>query len=127
MKILVIEDQQDQLKLARHVLKYASHDVSGAEAAEEAFIAIKVNRPELILLDLYLPGIDGLALARKLRADPDTRGIHIVAVTSHPEQYPRAEALAAGCDGYLLKPINTRELSSQLTAIAEGGVPEKNG
>ena len=110
MNILVIEDHPTQLKLAHHVLIAAGHNVSDAEAAEQAFAAIKV--------DLVLPGMDGLALVRKLKADPDTRGIHVVAVTSYPEQYPKAAALAAGCDAYLLKPINTRELSGQLTAVA---------
>jgi CheY-like chemotaxis protein len=121
MKILVIEDQPTQLKLAHHVLSDAGHDVSDAEAAEQALAAIKQDRPQLILLDLTLPGMDGLTLVRKLRADPATCGIHVVALTSYPEKYPKGAALAAGCDAYLVKPINTRELSGQLTAIAEGG------
>jgi CheY-like chemotaxis protein len=121
MKILVIEDHPAQLKLAHHVLSAAGHDVSEAEAAEQAFIAIKSDRPELILLDLGLPGMDGLALTRKLKADPDTHAIHIVAVTSYPEQYARQDAMDAGCDAYLLKPINTRTISGQLTAVAGGG------
>src|ERR1035437_10345413 len=70
---------------------------------------------------LDLPGMDGLALARQLKADPEMCDIHIVAVTCYAEQYPKAAALAAGCDAYLLKPINTRELSDQLTAVVEGG------
>ena len=121
MKILVIEDHTVDLKLADLVLSTAGHDVSVAGAAEQALAAIKKDRPQLILLDLDLPGIDGLALVRQLKADPDTRDIHVVAVTGYPEQYPKAAALAAGCDAYLLKPINTRELSGQLTAVAEGG------
>src|SRR5450759_2289608 len=120
MKILVIEDHAADLKLADLVLNTAGHDVNTAEAAEPAFAAIQEDRPQLILLDLDLPGMDGLAMARKLKADPDTRDIHIVAVTFYSEKYPKAAALAAGCDAYLLKPINTRELSSQLTAVAEG-------
>ena len=119
MKILVIEDHPTQLKLAHHVLSAAGHDVSGAVAAEQAFAAIKSDCPQLILLDLVLPGMDGLALVRKLKADPETRDIHVVAVTSYPEKYPKTAALDAGCDAYFTKPINTRELSSQLTAIAE--------
>lgn len=118
MKILVIEDQPTELKLAHHVLSAAGHDVSGAAAAEQAFAAIKWDRPQLILLDLVLPGMDGLALVRKLRADPETRDIHVVAITSCPEKFPKTAALAAGCDAYLAKPINTRELSRQLTAVA---------
>jgi CheY-like chemotaxis protein len=119
MKILVIEDNPSQLKLAHHVLSAAGHDVSDAGAAEQAFTAIKRDRPQLILLDLLLPGIDGLTLVRRLKADPDTRDIHVVAVTSYPEAYPKAAALAAGCEAYFVKPINTRELSGQLNAVAE--------
>jgi CheY-like chemotaxis protein len=121
MKILVIEDNPSQLKLAHHVLSAAGHDVSDADAAEQAFAAIKLNRPQLILLDLLLPDIDGLTLVRRLKADPDTRDIHVVAVTSYPEVYPKAAALAAGCEAYFLKPINTRELSGQLNAVAGRG------
>ena len=121
IKILVIEDHAVDLKLADLVLSTAGHDVSVAGAAEQALAAIKKDRPQLILLDLDLPGMDGLALVRKLKADPDTRDIHVVAVTCYPEQYPNAAVLAAGCDAYLLKPINTCKLSDQLTAVAEGG------
>jgi len=121
VKILVIEDQPTQLKLAHHVLSSAGHNVTDAEAAEQAFAAIKRDRPELILLDLLLPDIDGLTLVRRLKADPDTCGIHVVAVTSYPEEYSKAAALAAGCDAYFVKPINTRELPHQLNAIAARG------
>ena len=117
MKILVIEDHPTQLKLARVVLSAAGHEVSDAEAAEQAFTAIKADRPQLILLDLALPDMDGLTLARRLKADPATRDIHIVAVTAYPEEYSKAAALAAGCNAYIVKPINTRKLSDQLSAI----------
>ena len=120
IQILVIEDHAVDLKLAELVLSTDGHNVSTAEAAEKAFAAIREARPQLILLDLDLPGMDGFAIARKLKGDPDTRDIHIVAVTCYPEQYPKAAALAAGCDAYLLKPINTRKLSDQLNAVAEG-------
>jgi CheY-like chemotaxis protein len=109
------------LKLADLVLSTAGHDVRAVATAEQAFAAIKEDRPKLILLDLDLPGMDGLTLARKLKADPDTRDIRVVAVTFYSEKYPKAAALAAGCDASLLKPINTRELCSQLTAVTEGG------
>jgi CheY-like chemotaxis protein len=128
MKILVIEDHAADLKLADLVLSTAGHDVSTVEAAEPAFAAIQEDRPQLIFLDLDLPGMDGLTLARNLKVDPDTRDIHVVAVTFYPENYPKASALAAGCDAYLMKPINTRELSDRLTAVAEGrdARPRKN-
>ena len=122
IKILVIEDHAVDLKLADLVLSTAGHDVSAVEAGQ-AFAAIKEDRPQLILLDLDLPGMDGLALARKLKAEERTRDSHVVAVTCYPEQYPKAAALAAGCDAYLLKPIDTRELSGQLTTVAERQAP----
>jgi CheY-like chemotaxis protein len=118
MKILIIEDHATELKLAHLVLSAAGHEVSDAGKAEQAFAAIRADRPHLILIDLVLPDIDGLDLIRKLKADPETRDIHLVAVTSFPEKYSKAAALAAGCDAYFVKPIDTRELSSQLTAAA---------
>ena len=121
MKILVVEDRAVDTKLAVLVLSTAGHHVSAVEAAEQVIAAIQADRPQIILLDLDLPGMDGLALVRKLKADPDTRDIHVLAVTFYSEKYPKAVALAAGCDAYLLKPIDTRELSGQLTAVAEGG------
>ena len=121
MKILVIEDHPMQLKLAHHVLAASGHEVSAAEGAEQALAAIKANRPQLILLDLILPGMDGLTLVRQLKADADTRDIHIVAITSYPELCPKAAAMAAGCDAYLIKPLDTRKLPGQLTAIASSG------
>lgn len=119
MKILVVEDQRIESKLAVHVLSAAGHDVASADAAEEALAAIKADHPNVILMDLSLPGMDGLTLVRKLKADPATRDIHIVAITSYPEKFSMAEALAAGCDAYLGKPISTRTLPTTLTAIVE--------
>jgi PAS domain S-box-containing protein len=119
MKILGTEDHAVDLKLADLVLSTTNRDVSAVEAAEPAFAAIQEDPPQRILLDL--PGMDGLALARKLKADPDTRDIHTVGVTCYPEQYPKAAALATECDTYLLKPIKPRDLSGQLTAVTEVG------
>jgi CheY-like chemotaxis protein len=118
MRILVIEDHPSELKLAHHVLSAAGHDVSDAEAAQGALAAIKRERPQLILLDMSLPDMDGLTLARNLKADPETTDIPIVGVTSFPERYSHAEALSAGCEAYFVKPISTRKLSDQLDAIA---------
>jgi CheY-like chemotaxis protein len=127
MKILVVEDQPAELKLAVQVLSAAGFDVDEATAADEAVAAIKRDAPEIILMDLSLPGIDGLTLARRLKADPSTRGILIVAVTSYPEKFSAAEAIAAGCDAYLHKPVSTRTLPETLRAVVEnaesGGTP----
>jgi CheY-like chemotaxis protein len=119
MKILVVEDQPGELKLAIHVLSAAGHEVAPAMAAEEALAAIAANRPTIILLDLSLPGMDGLTFARKLKADPSTNEILIVGVTSYPEKFSKAEALDAGCDAYLHKPVSTRTLPETLRAVVE--------
>jgi CheY-like chemotaxis protein len=121
MKILVIEDHPAELKLAHQVLSAAGHSVNNAEAAEQAFASIKEDRPEIILLDMSLPGMDGMALVRRLKSDPATRDIHVVAVTSYPEMFPRDEALKAGCDAYLVKPLSTRTLPQTLTEVVAGG------
>jgi CheY-like chemotaxis protein len=114
LNILVIEDNPSHLKLAHHVLSAAGYNVNGAKAAEHAVAAIKSDRPDLILLDLELTGMTGLELVKILKADPETREIHVAAVTAYPERFPKAELLAAGCDAYFTKPINTRTLPAQL-------------
>ncbi len=125
MKILVIENQPIELKLAGLVLEAAGFTVNGIDAAEQSFASIKADRPQLILLDMGLPGMDGLALVRLLKADPETCAIHVVAVTSYPEKFSRAKALEAGCDGYLLKPISTRTLPQELSDLVDRGTREE--
>jgi CheY-like chemotaxis protein len=127
IKILVVEDQPVELKLAVHVLSAAGHEVDRAIAAEQALAAIEKNRPTVILLDLSLPGMDGLTLARKLKGDPSTSDILIIAVTSYPEKFTMAEAMEAGCDAFLHKPVSTRTLPETLRAVVDnaesGGNP----
>ncbi len=124
MKILVVEDQPGELKLAVHVLSAAGHEVAPAIAAEEAFASIAANRPTIILLDLALPGMDGLTFARKLKADPSTSEILIVAITSYPEKFPRDQALDAGCDAYLHKPVSTRTLPETLRTVVQNAASD---
>ena len=122
MKIFVVEDQPIELKLMVSVLSAAGHDVMRAVGAEQALAGIKEILPDVVLLDLSLPGMDGLALARTLKADPVTRSIPIVGMTSHPENFPRAEVLAAGCDAYLPKPLSTRTLPAMLAELVENQI-----
>jgi CheY-like chemotaxis protein len=119
MKILVVEDEPASLKLAHLVLSSDGHDVSSAAAVDAAMDEIATSEPEVILLDLALPHLDGLALARKLKADPARKHIVIVAVTAFPEHYSRDEALAAGCDAYIVKPLDTRKLTVQVAGVVE--------
>jgi CheY-like chemotaxis protein len=119
LNILIIEDNPSHLKLAHLVLSSAGYNVDSAGAAEHAFSAIKSSKPELIFLDLELPGMDGLAFVRRIKADPETRDIHIVAVTAYSDRFTRADALAAGCAAYITKPINTRTLPDQLAALVK--------
>jgi CheY-like chemotaxis protein len=119
MKVMVIEDDPTDLKLMGAVLKISGHTVDGRSAAEGAMEAIAADRPDVILLDLRLPGMDGLTLVRRLKANAATRRIPIVAMTAYPENYQRAELLAAGCEAFIVKPIDTRELPKKL-AIYSG-------
>ncbi|HEX4084750.1 MAG TPA: response regulator [Chthoniobacteraceae bacterium] len=119
MKILVVEDEPASLKLAHLVLSSDGHEVATAAAVEQALREIEESEPEVLLLDLELPNINGIALARSLKNDPKHRHIVIVAVTAYPERFPREDALAAGCDAYLVKPIDTRKLTAQVASAVE--------
>ena len=116
----MIEDDPTHLKLAKAVLSAAGHKVSDAEAAELAFYAIKQEKPDVILLDLALPGMDGLTLVRQLKSDSETRAIPIVAVTAYLDRFKKEDALAAGCDAYIVKPIDTRKLPRLIREVAKG-------
>ena len=118
MKVLVIEDNPTDLKLIGAVLTISGHAVDGRNAAEGAIEAVAADKPDIILMDLRLPGIDGLSLARQLKSNAATRHIPIVAMTAYPERYSREELLAAGCDAFIVKPIDTRELPNKLENIA---------
>lgn len=126
MNVLVIEDNSIHLKLAHLVLSSAGYQVRTAEAAEHAFAAIKQEKPQVVLMDMELPDMHGLALVRKLKADEETRDIRIVAVTSYPDRYRETDALAAGCDAYLLKPISTRTLPEVVREVAQNSPNEKS-
>lgn len=108
--LLVVEDNPINAELLVHLMGAHGYEVRTAADATQALKALAERRPDLILLDLQLPDIDGFELARRLKADPATRAIPIVAVTSYAMPTDRAQALAAGCDDYVAKPINTREL-----------------
>jgi CheY-like chemotaxis protein len=109
-RILIVDDNPINLKLARVLLQHESYDVATAADAEEAIKLLQSSQPRLILMDLQLPGMDGLELARRLKADPATRNIVILALTAYAMKGDEEKARAAGCDGYISKPIDTRSL-----------------
>ena len=108
--ILIVDDNPVNLKLVRVLLTTEGYDVRTATDAEEALEALGTFHPRLTLMDLQLPGMDGLELTRRLKADPATRDIIVLALTAYAMKGDEEKALAAGCDGYLPKPIDTRTL-----------------
>jgi CheY-like chemotaxis protein len=122
MRVFVIEDNPIDLKLMHVVLQLDGHEAREHPSAEGALEVIRSYRPDVILIDLNLPGVGGLALVRELQQCRDTSSIPIVAVTAYPLRYQFPEVVAAGCSAYIVKPIDTRELGPQLRAIARRGV-----
>jgi len=111
-KVLIIDDNRANLKLARVILSLEGLDVHTALSAEEALTVLDSFTPDLILMDLQLPGIDGLQLTRQLKADPNRRQITVLAVTAYAMKGDMEKALAAGCDGYVSKPFDPPTLCS---------------
>jgi CheY-like chemotaxis protein len=107
---LIVDDNPTNLKLVTYLVKAHGYDVTTAGDAETALDAIVNQRPTVILMDLQLPGIDGLELTRRLKSDPKTRSIPIIALTAYAMKGDLEKALAAGCDDYVTKPIDTRAL-----------------
>ena len=109
-RILIVDDNATNLKLVAYLMRANGYDVDTALDAEAALEALRTHRPDVILMDIQLPGIDGLELTRRLKADPATRDIVIIAVTAYAMKGDQDKALAAGCDDYITKPIDTRTL-----------------
>jgi CheY-like chemotaxis protein len=119
-RILVVDDNPRNLKLAFDVLEDAGYEVLEAVDAEEAQIMIGRNLPDLILMDIALPGMDGLTLTRKIKANERTKHIRIIALTAFAMKGDDRKALAAGCDGYITKPIDIHQLPVQVGEILGG-------
>ena len=121
-RILVVDDNPTNLKLACDVLEWAGYAVGHAGDAEQALDSIADAPPDLILMDIGLPGMDGLTLTRKLKEDPVTRAIRIVALTAFAMKGDEQRVIEAGCDGYIPKPIDTRALAAQVAQwLVPGG------
>jgi two-component system, cell cycle response regulator DivK len=106
--ILLVDDSLPNLKLTRFLLMQDGFDVRTAENAEQALLALETRVPNMILMDIQMPGMDGLALTRHLRRDGSLANVPIVALTASAIKGDEQIARAAGCDGYITKPIDTR-------------------
>jgi CheY-like chemotaxis protein len=117
--ILVVEDNPANQMLAEAVLQGHGYFVRLAASATEALASLELERPDLILMDVQLPGQDGLSLTRQLKADPALASIPVVAVTAHAMVGDRQLSLDAGCVGHITKPFDTKVLGEQIGAILE--------
>lgn len=116
-RILVVDDNPTNLKLVSDLLQWSGYQISNAMDAEHALELIRQTPPDLILMDIALPGMDGLTLTRKLKADDATKDIRIIALTAFAMKGDEQKALDAGCDGYISKPIDTRSLPDEVDRL----------
>jgi CheY-like chemotaxis protein len=126
-RILIIDDHPVNLELAKVLLVLEGYEVHTAGDAETALLLLPELLPDLILMDVQLPGMDGLELARRVKADPRLRNARIVALTAYAMKGDEEKALAAGCDGYLSKPIDTRTFPKIVASFLELGDQSDTG
>ena len=112
--ILVVEDQEDNRQILRDLLGNAGYAMQEAENGQDALTAVAKQRPDLILMDIQLPILDGYEATRRLKADPDTRGIPIIVVTSYALSGDESKARESGCDAYVTKPYSPRALLAKI-------------
>jgi len=113
-RILVVEDQEDNMQILRDLLASAGYELIEAVNGEEALTAVVKQPPDLILMDIQIPIIDGYEATRRIKADPKTRSIPILAVTSHALDGGEEKARLAGCDDFVAKPYSPRQLLAKI-------------
>ncbi len=113
-RILVVEDQEDNRTIVRDLLTNAGYEVIEATTGTDGVSVAKAERPDLILMDIQLPGIDGYEAARQIKADPSTERTPIIAVTSYALSGDENKAIEAGCDAYFAKPFSPRKLLDKI-------------
>lgn len=120
-RILVVEDNDKNLKLVRDVLSFAGYEVVEARTGEQGVALAQQTLPDLVLMDLQLPGIDGMEALRRLRENPATCDVPVVAVTAFAMKEDRERTRKAGFDGYVAKPLSVRALPEQVRSYLAGG------
>jgi two-component system cell cycle response regulator DivK len=123
--VLIVDDNERNLRLARDVLRFAGFRTIEATTAADGILSAASGRPDLILMDVRLPDMNGEAALVRLRSEPATAGIPVVAVTSSAMMGDRDRLLSAGFDGYLEKPISVKEFAGQVRAYLRAGGPER--
>jgi two-component system cell cycle response regulator DivK len=113
-RILVVEDQEDNRRILHDLLTNAGYEIVQAENGEEAVKAAAAQRPDLILMDIQLPLLDGYEATRRIKADPALRAIPIIVVTSYALSGDESKARAAGCDAYITKPYSPRAILAKI-------------
>ena len=113
-RILVVEDLEDNRRILHDLLTGAGFDLIEAENGEDAVAAAQTSRPDLILMDIQLPLLDGYEATRRIKADPDLKSIPIIVVTSYALSGDEDKARRAGCDDYVAKPFSPRQLLAKI-------------
>lgn len=116
-RVLIIEDHPANMKLATFLLKNAGHEVLAAVDAETGLTMARSEQPDLILMDIQLPGMDGLAATSILKKDPGTAAIPIIALTAMAMKEDRAKTFDAGCDAYITKPLRYKDLYEAIVRL----------
>ena len=117
--ILIVEDNEKNRKLVRDVLTYTGYRLAEAETGEEGVRLAKALRPDLVLMDIQLPGINGIVALGQIREDPAIRDTPVIAVTASAMTHDRQKIMAAGFDGYQTKPINVKEFLEVVRAMLD--------
>jgi two-component system cell cycle response regulator DivK len=129
-RILVVEDHEDNRRILRDLLTNAGYEMVEAVTGPEGISMAQIHKPDLILMDIQLPGIDGYEVTRRIRADPKLRGIPIIAVTSFALSGDEEKARAVGCIAYVTKPFSPRQLLAKiqqhLTSVDTGGTQRED-
>jgi CheY-like chemotaxis protein len=125
--ILIIEDNKMNMEMATDLLEIANYNVLQAENAEDGIQIAKEKHPDLILMDIALPGMDGLEATRVLKKEKQTKDIPVVALTAHAMKDDNDEALKIGCSGYITKPINTRTFATAIGHFFSPNIKKNKG
>jgi two-component system phosphate regulon response regulator PhoB len=117
VRILVVDDEPDILELIRYSLTRNNYDMTGVASGEEAFASVRMSPPDLVVLDLMLPGVDGLEVCRRLKNDARTAGIPVIILSAKGEEADVVTGLELGADDYLAKPFSPRVLQARIKAV----------